>query len=230
MLRISLFVCCWLLIQTALGQQILKGRVFENKTRIPLADIKIQNTTNKQFTETDSTGYFKISAAANHMLVLNGFAYQADTIILTNLKEIEIFMEPQKTMLNEVKVTTPQAVGSFHFYDPDFHGQTVTKLRGGGIAIRISAWKKDEHKRERDAQLEIDDKTQLELTKTFAPANLAKYLPLKDTELVNFSAMYRPTPAVTRAGNFNLVLYLNDCYKKFMNLPPAKRIPEKLFP
>lgn len=234
MFRSILILCCCLLVQLSYGQQVLKGRVFENKTRVPLAGIKIQNTGTKQLAETDSNGRFKISAAVNNILVLTGYAYKADTLMITDLKELEIFLEPQKNMLNEVKVSTPQ-VRNFGFYDPDFHGQTVAKLRDdkghykGGIAIRLWWWKKDERKRKKYEQMVMDDNTRLEIAKTFAPDNLAKYLPLKNTELANFSMRYMPPVSVVRAQSFNLLLYLNNCYKEFIKLPTEERTTTDIF-
>lgn len=241
MFRFTLFFCCCLLVQVAYSQQILKGRVFENKTRIPLAGIKIQNTSSKQLTETDSNGRFSIKADVNNILVLTGFAYRADTVMLTGLKEMEIFLEPQKNMLNEVKVTTSEATvtpnqpASFSFYNPDFHGQTIAKLTDdkgnykGGIAIRLWWWKKDGRRQKKLEQQAIDDNVQLEISKAFASANLAKYLPLKNAELTGFSARYMPTAAAVRADSFNLLLYLNACYKEFIKLPPEQRTAPDIF-
>lgn len=234
MLRSTLILCCCLLVQVCYSQQILNGRVFENKTRIALTGIKIQNTNTKQLVETDNEGRFSINAAVNNILVLTGFSYQADTLMLTNLKEIEIFLEPQKNMLNEVRIITPQ-VQSFGFYNPDFHGQTVAKLTDdkgnykGGIAIRLWWWKKDERQRKKMEQMAIDEKLQLEIAKTFAPGNLAKYLPLKNPELVNFSIRYMPAVSVVRTKSFNLLAYLNDCYKEFIKLPPEERTASDIF-
>jgi len=233
MLRFIPILCCFLFAQIAYGQQLLKGRVFENKTRIALAGIRIQNTNSKQLTETDSAGRFRINAAVNNILVLTGFNYQADTLMYTGLNEMEIFLEPQKNMLKEVKVTTPQAK-SFNFYNPDFHGQTVTKLlddKGnykGGIAIRLW-WNNDKRNQKKREQQEMDKKMQIEIDRTFAPANLARYLPLKNVELANFRAMYIPNAAIVKAKNFNLLLYLNDCYKEFMKLPPQDRMAPDIF-
>jgi hypothetical protein len=222
-----LILCFCLLWQVSYAQQVFNGHVFENKTRIPLVDIQIQNTRTKQSSRTDAKGRFGIAAAVNDVLIFSGFAYQADTMFLTSLKEAEIFLEPAKDTLKEVKIHASKPI-NLKTYDPRFHGQTIveqTDRNGnpvGGIAIRLW-WKKDERKRKNQDQQESNEKVNAEIASVFSPANLAKYLPLKNEELPGFSFKYTPSVSVYLSPGFNLVSYLNDCYKEFLKLPPEKR-------
>lgn len=223
-----LFLCLCLLWQVSYGQGLFNGHVFENKTRIPLVDISIQNTRTTQTIHTDVKGKFSIAAAVNDILILKGFAYQADTMFLTSLKETELFLEPAKDTLSEVKIYTSKLI-NFQYFDPLFHGQTIVPQRdrngnlAGGMVIRLW-WKKDGRIRKKREQREFNEKINAEIINVFTPANLAKYLPLQNQDLVNFSLKYKPSVNVYLSANFNLVSYVNNCYKKYMNLPADKRI------
>lgn len=222
-----------LFVFTANAQQKLSGRVFENKTRIYLAGVRIQNLRTKKFTETDDKGRFNIDAALNDVIVLNNFGYEVDTLVLINLKPKEIFLEPKKHMLDEVNVTSQQ-VQSFKSYDPDFHNQSVVYQRDnngnlkGGIALRIWSNKKEERQQVKVAQWEYTERNRLIIDTVFALRNLSKYIPLKGDELMAFRIRYIPTvPQYTSAG-FNLLQYIDSCYKNFEALPVQKRKPANL--
>ena len=221
----------WLLIPVlkTYAQHTLNGRVFEQGTRIPLAGIRIQDMKNKKFTETDINGKFSIAANVNDLLVFTGFAYQADTVLVTALKTTEVFLAPQKNILKQVNVSTQEIKGSFRSYDPDFHGQTITKQLDangnykGGIVIRIWSNKKEEHKQAKLQQLELTDRVERIIDTVFSVENLARFLPLKGDDLVSFRIRYMPAVKQYLNNDFNLITYLNACYKKFIALPPAER-------
>jgi hypothetical protein len=81
---------------SVVSAQKLKGRVFENNTRIALTDVFIENLTNKQSVFTDAKGRFAITAKPGDLLTFKGFAYQNDTLLITNSKDMEVFMETEK--------------------------------------------------------------------------------------------------------------------------------------
>lgn len=213
---------------SAYSQQLLKGRVLEDKTRVGLTAINIQNLNTKQTTVSDNKGNFVIKASLNDILLFKGFAYQNDTLIVTKLNSFEVFMLPQEHMLKDVKVTSMDGP-SMAIYDPNFHGQTTnyqTDKNGnfkGGVNFRFWYWKKDEHKRDKLKKMLQDEQTYVEIAKAFSPKNVANFVPLKGVELDNFIKVYTPSIKVYKANNFNMADYLNACYKKFMLLPPEKR-------
>jgi len=213
---------------TANAQQKLSGRVFENKTHIHLAGVRIQNLRTKKFTETDDKGRFDIDAVLNDVIVFNNFGYEIDTLVLISLKPKEIFLEPKKHMLDEVNVTSQQ-VQSFKKYDPDFHNQSVVYQRDengnlkGGIAIRIWSNKKEERQQAKAAQWEYTERNRLIIDTVFALRNLSKYLPLRGDELMAFRVRYMPTVPQYTSNGFNLLRYIDSCYKNFETLPAEKR-------
>jgi hypothetical protein len=230
-----LFVSCFM-VSLAFGQTNLKGRVFEAKTRITLADIQIQNLTNHELTRSDDKGRFSIPAKTGDLLVFKGFAYNADTVLVTDLHDREIFLIPHQNFLDEVKVTADSTKNMSHYYDPMFHGQTVVYAHDadfrptGGVIIRVWDNKKDQHRREH-LQSEIKEQQQQdELNRVFSTKNVAKYVPLTGQKLENFLLLYTPDIKVYFRADFNLTVYLNDCYQKYLKLPEDKRQPQKLPP
>lgn len=218
----------WLSVASAYSQQVLKGRVLEDKTRVGLTGINIQNLNTKQATVSDNKGNFTIKASLNDVLLFKGFAYQNDTLIVTKLYSFEVFMLPQEHVLKDVKVTSMDGP-SMAVYNPYFHGQTVayqTDKNGnfiGGVNFRFWYWKKDERKRNKLKKMLQNEQTYAEIAKAFSPKNVANFVPLKGVELDNFINAYTPSLKVYQANNFNMADYLNACYKKFMQLPIEKR-------
>jgi hypothetical protein len=226
------FILVYLLLclsaASAYSQQMLKGRVLEDKTRVGLISINITNLNTKQTAITDNKGNFAIKANLNDILLFKGFAYQNDTLVITKLNNFEVFMLPQEHMLKDVKVTSMDGP-SMAIYDPYFHGQTTayqTDKNGnfkGGVKFRLWYWKKDEHKRDKLKKMLQNEQIYAEIARAFTPENVTNFVQLKGAELDNFIRMYTPSLKVYTANTFNLTDYLNACYKKFMLLPTQKR-------
>ncbi|TSD63468.1 hypothetical protein FFF34_017915 [Inquilinus sp. KBS0705] len=237
MLRYLLVIIFIISSTICFAQSSIKGRVFENKTRIALADVLIENLNTKQSLLADKKGMFTIGAKIGDLLVFKNFAYQTDTLVVIDMREKEVFLEPKQNFLNEVTVRTTDAdtKGIENYYDPQFHNQPVvyhrnsrTKEYDGGITIRLRYWKKDEKKKARLEKLLKKFDTMDEIASVFVPKNIGSYVPLTGAELDNFISLYTPTPEVYSSKKFNLLDYLNDCYKKYEALPLDKRQLPKL--
>ncbi len=226
-LILGLFCLC--LSFSAIAQQMLKGRVFENKTRVGLTGITVQNLNSNQSTVTDNNGKFSIKAKLNDMLLIKGFAYQNDTVLVTRLNEMEIFLLPQQHLLPDVKVTSAEGPG-MSFYDPYYHGQTTAYQNDangnfkGGLAFRLHYFKKDERKKARREKKDKENQVEQEIDRLFTPKALAQYLPLKGQDIEMYIVLYRPSVNTYISATFILVDYVNNCYKKFMQLSPQQRL------
>jgi len=213
---------------SAYSQQTINGRVLEYKTRVGLTAINIINLNTKQTALSNNQGNFAINASLNDILVFKGFAYQNDTLVITKLNNIEVFMLPQQHLLKDVKVTSMDGP-SMAIYDPNFHGQTTnyqTDKNGnfkGGVNFRFWYWKKDERKKEKLRKLLQNEQLYNDIASAFTAKNVAGYIPLKGAELDSFIRMYIPSIKVYTASNFNMAEYLNNSYKKFMLLTAEKR-------
>jgi hypothetical protein len=71
-----LFLIALFFSSAVCAQAPFSGRVFEVKSRIGLAGIRIENLTSKKTTVTNSAGDFSIPAKNGDLLVFKGFAYQ----------------------------------------------------------------------------------------------------------------------------------------------------------
>jgi hypothetical protein len=219
---------------SALGQGMLKGRVFEIKTRIPLADIQVIDTTSNRNTITDDKGRFSIAAKIGDILIFKGFAYLPDTVLITDLRDHEVFLTLHSNLLSNVNVTGTETKNLNTYYDPMFHGQTVVEQRDanlnpvGGIVIRLHYWKSEEHKRERAEKEQENEQVSDQIARAFSPANVAKYVPLNGQDLTDFIVLYTPSVKVYSKNDFNLLAYISDSYQKYLKLPPDKRHPAKL--
>lgn len=230
MLKYFLLLVLCVSVSAAFGQDVFKGQVYENKTHITIAGAAVMNITNKGFTTTDDKGRFSIGAKKGDIVVFGGFAYEPDTLVVTSLTQ-DVYLEPRGKMLNEVKVKTDSTKRFNHYYDPMFHGQPVVYQRDadfrptGGIALRFNDSHGSEKKRAKLAKEMSEQSTQDEINKVFSPENIAKYVPLKGDDLKGFIALYTPTPEDYKQPNFNLLIYISDCYKKFQALPQDQRHP-----
>ncbi|MDB5017867.1 MAG: hypothetical protein JWQ84_2699 [Mucilaginibacter sp.] len=229
---IILFVCCFGTILHA--QTVFNGRVLENKTRIVLHGVIVENLNNKLKTITGDDGRFSIAAKVGDLLVLRSFSYRPDTLLLTDMHDREIFLLPQTNMLNQVTITdssghTSAAAKNMTYYDPMFHGQVLDYQRDenlnykGGVALRLHYFTKDDRDKKKAGKRAADRKTSEEISKVFTPENISTYVPLKGRDMDDFLLMYIPEVEVYTNKDFNLLTYLNACYKEWLTLPEDKR-------
>ena len=232
----TLFItlCCVFCALTLHAQTVLHGRVFENNTRIALQGVMVENLSNKLKAITGADGRFSIAAKTGDLLVLKSFGYQTDTLFLTDLHDKELFLEPQRTELKQVTISDSaanavQAAKNMRYYDPQFHGQTMVYHRNkkkefdGGIILRMHYFKGDEHKKKKALEKEQQRMLSEEISTIFTADNISHYLPLKDAELTDFLLLYTPDIKVYNSKDFNLLQYLNTCYKTWLTLTPGER-------
>ncbi|WP_295672882.1 hypothetical protein [uncultured Mucilaginibacter sp.] len=232
-MRRILFItlCCVFCAVTLQAQTMLNGRVFEYKTRIALQGVSIENLGNKIKAITGPDGGFRIAAKTGDLLVLKSFGYQTDTLLLTDLHDKELFLEPQRMELKQVTVTdsnakASQAAKNMQYVDPQFHGQTMVYHRDlkkqfdGGIILRMHYFKGYENKKNKALEKEQQRMLSEEISTIFTADNISHYLPLKGTDLDNFLLLYTPDIKVYNSKDFNLLEYLNTSYKTWLTLTP----------
>ena len=163
-----------------------------------------------------------------------------DTLLLADMHDKEIFLQPQTQMLNQVNITdssghTNAAAKNMQYVDPEFHGQTAVYQRDenedykGGVALRLHYFTKDDHEKRKAAEKQHDRKISEEISRVFDVSNIEKYVPLKGEDLDNFILLYMPRVNVYTSKDFNLLTYLNDSYKAWLTLTPAQRRAGQLF-
>ena len=70
-----IFFCFTFSVITLHAQSVFNGRVFENKTRITLHGIRVENLNNRLVALTGDDGRFSIAAKVGDFLVLKGGFY-----------------------------------------------------------------------------------------------------------------------------------------------------------
>ena len=90
------------------AQSLLSGRVYENKSKEFLQGIKVENRKSHAVSITGSDGRFSIAASVGDVLIFTNSAYKPDTLYLTNLKDVLVFLDPVVNQLQEVKITNQE--------------------------------------------------------------------------------------------------------------------------
>jgi hypothetical protein len=216
----------------ASAQDRLTGRVYEYKTRNTLPGITIRNLRTNNTIVSDRTGAFSIAAKVGDLVLFNSFSYQPDTLYVKDLNYTDIQLVLKSNMLQEVRVTgqetrlgnlkpTPMLTpfgGDKLVYQSDAAGNYT-----GGMKMNIFDSRSAANKRQHAIQTEKDEGIKARIADIFKPQSLENYVPLKDQEMRNFIIMYTPDLDTYTGPDFNLTVYLNNCYREFMQIPAEKR-------
>jgi hypothetical protein len=227
-----LIITCLLAAGTAFGQSNLKGKVMEIHTEIKLSGITVENQTTHITTHSDPFGNFTIKAKKGDLICFSGLNYVADTIYLTNLKNLTVLLTLRSNQLNEVKVTQQEIKGSGWSAPPEtglLGSHTVLYKPGGGLKVKFFDSHSGEKKRRKLEQLEQNGQREREIARVFNPDNIKKYVPLTGQELSNFVLKYTPGISTYFSSKFNLLGYINENYKEFLKFPEDKRKSETYF-
>ena len=239
-MRLFLIIPIFLLISTLSGysQDRLSGRVYENKTKVLLGNIKVVDLKTHITTETDSNGKFTIKTSIGNFITFSGFAYVSDTVYVANLKYLEVYLMPKQNMLDEVKIQNVQTrtgklsaapiTGALGSREVLYQTDKENNLKGG-VKLMVFDSNSDAKKKKRDGNIAENEEKQQVVYNTFLPKNLQNYLPLKGVEMDNFIILYTPDVATYFNPGFNLTSYLNICYKKFMQIPVDQRTSQTAF-
>lgn len=220
----------------ACAQSVLTGRVLENKSKVTLQGVKVENTKSHNTAFTDANGKFSITAAIGDVVIFTNGAYKPDTLYLTNLKEVEVFMDPIINQLQEVKVTNQQIKKNAGFSTQQETGVLGSKTvlyqtdddgnYKGGIKVNIPD--ANDTKKMHDKKVAVTESMNDQIVKAFSADNLKKYLPLTGQEMANFIILYTPDINTYFGEGFNLVAYINQKYKEFMQIPADQRQSKSL--
>jgi hypothetical protein len=201
------------------SQDLLKGTVYENGTNTRLTNVFIRNNNNKQITITDKNGNFSIKAATGHLLIFNSPGYVPDTLYLINILHKRINLVPKTINLSQVNITATRQPFNPRVEYPEVYERSKV------YAFSPSTWFSKEGKNARRLKRYFKrEAEERQVDAVFSPVYVGSIVPLKGQDLANFISLYRPTYAFLRSNNAeSMVAYINDCYKKYMALPPDKR-------
>ena len=106
--KIILVVFAVVLMSSVYAQDKMTGRIFENKTTVALFGIKVENLRLDHIVVSDTGGRFAIEARIGDRLKFSGNNYKPDTVLITDLKSLTIFLVPNQNQLKEVKITNAE--------------------------------------------------------------------------------------------------------------------------
>jgi hypothetical protein len=206
------------------AQGLLKGTVFEDATNNRLQDVFIRDVTNKQFTLTDKQGNFSIGTETGHLLIFECPGYNSDTLYVVDMAPKKILLGVKSIALREVAINANRATFDPHKEYPDVYEKSKVYV------LSPSTWfskeGKDARRLKHYFQHEAEER---HVDAVFTRTYVGSIVPLKGQDLENFMTLYRPTYQFLMNNNGpSLAAYINDCYKKYLALPPEKRSLQKL--
>ena len=203
-------------------QNIIRGQVLETGTNTKIPDVLVRNTTNNQVTLTDNGGNFQIRGLIGNILVFSSPGYVSDTLYITDMVPKRVIMVPLGIALNAVSVRGQR-------FDPRAEFPQVYQ-RSKVYVLSPTTWfgKEAKDARRLKRYFEREEKERV-VDSVFTKIYVGSLVPLKGRELETFMNLYRPTFEFVRSNNgASMAAYINDSYKKYMALPPEKRVVPKL--
>lgn len=215
--RFVLWVYLLIWTVSASAQSFIKGTVYQDKSSVKLSDVFIRNLSNQATTLSDAAGNFEIEAAPNQLLVFSSPGYVSDTLFLIDLKPKMVHLFVKGIVLNEVNISASGEFNPREEYDDVYRRAKITSLSPSQIFGKEA---KQARRFKRFLDWEVKER---KIDAVFNKKLIAEYLPLTGVDLENFMSLYRPSFMMVNSTKNALVLYLNDCYKKFMALSPEER-------
>lgn len=208
------------------AQRVVTG-VVKNRHSSELIDLAtVKNITKKFTTVTDSLGRFRIRANKGDSLIISSLMYGADSLVVGDPSSYDVNLTPRVNMLDPVTLKIINLKPIALPVSP-FHGQRIVYQYNygskniGGIAIRV--WEGKQKSKETKLVKEQEFKENERLKAWFNADTLSKYIPLKGADMNRFIELYTPNAPEIRTYGGNLLLYINDNYKKFQALTPQQR-------
>ncbi len=209
---------------SANAQSLLKGSVYENGTSKKMPDVFIRDANTKQLTLTDKQGNFSIKTEPGHILIFESPGYISDTLYVVDLTQKKISLQTQTIALREVNINSTRTNFDPHKEYPEVYEKSKVYILSPSTWFSKDA--KDARRLKKYFQREAQERR---IDRVFNKAYVGSIVPLKGRQLENFMMLYRPSYAFVISNNApSMVAYINDSYKKYMALPPKKRVLPKL--
>ncbi|GAB2983767.1 hypothetical protein GCM10027049_21450 [Mucilaginibacter puniceus] len=204
---------------TVHAQDYIKGSVREKGSGKKMADVFIKDNNNKQITVTDKKGNYTIRAAAGHLLIFSSPGYISDTLYLINTQPKFIELQPVPMSLGEVNIRSTKTT-----FDPRAeYPEIYRKSKIYPLSLSSIFSKEARNARRLKKYFEQEEKERY-IDGIYTKLYVSGIVPLKGRDLDNFMGMSRPSYEFLKQNSGGeLVLYVNDQYKKFMAMSPEQR-------
>jgi len=218
-----IMLCLCLIGLSAKAQQnIIKGQVIESGTSAKMPNVFIKNTNNSQAALTDNNGNFEIRGLMGNILIFSSPGYISDTLYVTDMKFKSVTMARLGITLGEVNVRGER-------FDPRTEYASVYQ-KSKVYVLSPTTWfgkeAKDARRLKKYFEHEVRERR---VDSAFTRTYVSSIVPLKGHDLDVFMNLYRPSyEFVTSNNGESMAVYINDSYKKYIALPPEKRVVPKL--
>jgi hypothetical protein len=230
MRHVCLFLFYYGISVNGIAQTTCTGVVLEYGNLTKLSSVHVQNLANKETAFSDNSGKFVIKASVNDVIVFSHPGYISDTLFLINLDVKRIYLLPQPFHLNTVTIVDRAFDPRRDYPEAYVRGDWLKLPAGGGITFSPSRLlgKKGRDARHLKRRLEREV-IERQIDTLFSKKLVSGFIPLKGRELEDFMSIYRPTLGFLKnASPQDLLLYINDCYKRYKRLPAEQRTLPKL--
>lgn len=220
----------FILFQLNLNAQTqIKGQVLDQASRKALQKVDVINTSTQGITQTNAKGEFTIKAKLGNILVYRLVGYDADTVLLIDLKPIRRYLHTTTNMLNTVTIAG-QTDNKMQYADVYNKANPILLTPGRGLRFYPSSFFGKEGKNARRLKRLIKkDEVEKEIDRRFNPVTVANLLPLNQPELDAFLVLYRPDiKFAINADADDFKFYLLEAYERFKALSPDQKVLPKL--
>lgn len=102
-------ILCWLFNQSLLFSNVIKGKVVDSETNLPIENVSLLNKSNKELYRSDKNGNFSLdidTTKPNFLLKFYKQGYETETVLIdpSILQEITIRMKPKIVYLPTIEV------------------------------------------------------------------------------------------------------------------------------
>lgn len=233
-MRYTSYIILLLLLCSGEGmaQQFLTGHIYKRDTRETLLSVSIENKSQHRHDISDEHGAYHIQSAVGDVLIFTSVGYFPDTIVIApNMLagDYPLFMTPRPTSLQAVRV------GSLSNYQMDSiarreeyawvydHGEekrVERERKGDGVGITLNILRNASHA-DKDRE-SLKKRLQREEENYYVDFRYPREYVSRLTHLTGdslqlFMEHFRPSYEFARkAANVDILVFVNDSYKKFM--------------
>lgn len=218
---------------TGFAQQFLTGKVSKRDNLEMLSSVSVYNQTLRKHSLSDEAGNYRIMAQPGDIVIFSSVGYHADTIAVSAKMlgaEFPILLDLRPVSLQAV------TVGSLSNYQLDSlerrqvyswiyeqQPQPVVERQrqGDGVGVELNVIPHGSSEVRQRLKLKkriLREEEQHYVSYRFSADYISRLTHLEGDSLKQFMVRYRPTYDFCRsAANIDILVYINDSFKKFAN-------------
>src|SRR5258708_35970069 len=218
---------------TGFAQQFLTGKVRKKENLEVLSSVSVYNQTQRKHKLSDEEGNYRIMVQPGDIVIVSCVGYRADTIAVSAKMlgaEFPIWLDLRPGSLEAVTVSSlsnyqldslerRQVYGWIYEQEPQ---PVVERQRqGDGVGVELNVIPHGSSEVRQRLQLKkriLREEQQHYVNFRFSADYISRLTHLDGDLLKQFMARYRPTYDFCRkAANVDILVYINDSFKKFEN-------------